>query len=53
MYLTNLWRGFSRIYVPEGSTADSTANATSSDTSHICSRKYSNEYATVDYMDLS
>ena len=38
---------------PKEVPADSTANATSSDTSHICSRKHSNEYATVDYMDLS
>jgi hypothetical protein len=43
---------FPGIYVPEGSTADSTANATS-DTLHTCSRKHSNEYVTVDYMDLS
>jgi hypothetical protein len=28
-----------------------TANATTSDTSHTCSRKHSNEYVTVDYMD--
>ena len=44
---------FPGIYVPEGSTADFTANATTSDTSHTCSRKHSNEYVTVDYMDLS
>ncbi len=44
---------FPGIYVPEGSTADFTANATTSDASHICSRNHSNEYATLDYMDLS
>ena len=44
---------FPGIYVPEGSTADSTVNATTSDTSHTCSRKHSNEYVTVDYMDWS
>ena len=44
---------FPGIYVPEGSTANFTANATTSDTSHICSRNHSNEYATLDYMDLS
>jgi hypothetical protein len=44
---------FQGIYVPEGSTADFTANATNADTSHTCSRKHSNEYVTVDYMDWS
>jgi hypothetical protein len=44
---------FPGIYVPEGSTTDFTASATTSDTSHTCSRKHSNEYVTVDYMDWS
>jgi hypothetical protein len=42
---------FPAIYIREGSTGDFTANATPSDTSHTCSRKHSNEYVTVDYMD--
>jgi hypothetical protein len=44
---------FPGIYIPEGSTADSTANVTTSDTSHTCSRNHLNEYATLDYVDLS
>jgi hypothetical protein len=44
---------FPGMYVPEGSTAGFRVNATTSDTSHTCSRKHSNEYVTVDYMDLS
>jgi hypothetical protein len=51
--MQNLWRNFSGLYVPEGSTDDSKTNATNSDTTHICSRIHSNEYATVDYMDWS
>ena len=44
---------FPGIYVPEGSTASFAANAATSDPSYTCSRKHSNEYVTVDYMDLS
>jgi hypothetical protein len=42
---------FPGIVVPKGSTADLTSNAASSDTSYTFSRKYSNEYVTVDYID--
>ncbi len=44
---------FPGLYVPEGSTDDFKATATTSDTKHICSRKHSNEYVTIDYMDWS
>jgi hypothetical protein len=44
---------FPGIYVPEGSTDDFKSSVTNSNTSHTCSRKHSNEYVTVDYMDWS
>ncbi len=44
---------FPGLYVPEGSTDDFKATATNSDTTHISSRKHSNEYVTIDYMDWS
>jgi hypothetical protein len=44
---------FPGLYVPEGSTDDFKTTATNSDITHICSRKHSNEYVPVDYMDWS
>jgi hypothetical protein len=44
---------FPGLYVPEESTEDFKAIATNTDTSHTCSRRHTNEYATVDYMDWS
>ena len=44
---------FPAMYIPEDSTDGFITDATTSGTSHTCSRKHSNEYVTVDYMDLS
>lgn len=44
---------FPGMYIPEDSTDGFITDATTSGTSHTCSRKHSNEYVTVDYMDLS
>jgi hypothetical protein len=44
---------FPGLYVPEGSTDEFKSNTTNSNTSHTCSRKHSNEYVTLDYMDWS
>jgi len=44
---------YSGLYIPEVSTHDFKTNATNSDTTHICSRKHSNEYAALDYIDRS
>jgi hypothetical protein len=44
---------FPGLYVPERSSNDFKATSTNVDTSHTCSRKHTNEYDTIDYMDWS
>jgi hypothetical protein len=44
---------FPGLYVPERSSNDFKATSTIADTSHTCSRKHTNEYVTIDYMDWS
>jgi len=44
---------FPGLYVPERSSNDFKATSTNVDTSHTCSRKHTNEYVTIDYMDWS
>ena len=44
---------FPGLYVPERSTDDFKSTATNADPSHTCSRKHTNDYDTIDYMDWS
>jgi hypothetical protein len=44
---------FPGLYVPERSTDDFKATSTNAAPSHTCSRKHTNEYDTIDYMDWS
>ena len=44
---------FPGLYVPERSTDDFKSTSTNANPSHTCSRKHTNEYDTIDYMDWS